>query len=141
MQPSVLRIGPHLTTIVDHSPASAFCIMPSTAAYTIYAFGIPTLFLGLFSLYDPAPSLERLNLPPGAAPSIQASSLGAVAVGVFYCLAAYQENRAFFKWSLLTRTLTTVWALRMGGGWTGLGVFEGLGAVGTAAALRFGWRE
>jgi hypothetical protein len=112
--------------------------MPSPAAYTIYTFGIITLFFGFSGLYDPSSSLSQLGLPAAAAPSVQASSLGAIAVGAFYCLAAHQENRAFFKLSLITRTLTTIWALRMGGGWMALGVVEGLGVVGTGVALGFG---
>ncbi|KAF2243373.1 hypothetical protein BU26DRAFT_509897 [Trematosphaeria pertusa] len=112
--------------------------MPSPAAYTIYFFALPTFLLGLRGLWDPTSSLQTLNLPAAAAPSVQASSLGAIAISIFYCLAAYQENRAFFKWSLLTRSLTTAWALRMGGGWTALGVWEGVGALGTAVALAVG---
>jgi hypothetical protein len=112
--------------------------MPSPTAFTVYAFGVVALFLGISGLHDPSSSLQHLDLPATAAPSVQASSLGAIAVGAFYILAASQENRAFFKLSLVTRTLTTIWALKMGNGWTALGVFEGLGAFGTACTMALG---
>jgi hypothetical protein len=110
-------------------------IMPSIAALTIHIFGAVALFSGIAGLLNPSFHLQQLDLPAAAAPAIQASSLGAIAIGVFYILAAFQENRAFFKLTLLTRTLTAIWAMRLGGEWTVLGRLEGLGAIITACAL------
>jgi hypothetical protein len=109
--------------------------MPSITGSTIHLFGAIALISGICGLLNPSYNLQQLNLPADAAPAIQASSLGAIAIGVFYILAAFQENRAFFKLTLLTRTLTAIWAMRVGGGWTVLGRLEGLGALVTACAL------
>jgi hypothetical protein len=109
--------------------------MPSIAAFTIHLFSTIAFISGIAGLLNPSFNLEQLDLPAAAAPAIQASSLGAVAIGIFYILAAFQENRAFFKLTLLTRTLTAIWAMRVGGRWTVLGMVEGLGALVTAGAL------
>ncbi|KAH7117557.1 hypothetical protein B0J11DRAFT_536242 [Dendryphion nanum] len=109
--------------------------MPSTTAYTIAIFGLSCFLSGIFTLFNASISLSTLDLPPTARPAVQASSLAAIAMGVFYCLAAWQENRAFFKFSLGTRTLTTVVFLRTGGPWWMLGIWEGVGVLSTMAGL------
>lgn len=109
--------------------------MPSYTAYTIYVFALSSFLFGLTTLLNPSRGVEVLDLPAAAAPSVVASSLAAVAMGAFYTLAAYQENRAFFRLSLFTRGLTTSVFWSMGGGWRAPGVWEGMGVVSTAVAL------
>lgn len=109
--------------------------MPSSTAYTIYAFGLTSFLFGAVTLLDPIKGAERLDLDPSAQPVVKASSLAAIAMGIYYILAAYQENHAFFWLTVPMRTLTTTVFLRQGGGWTGPGIWEGLGATATALAL------
>jgi hypothetical protein len=56
-------------------------------------------------------------------------------MGVFYSLAAYQENLAFFRCSVLTRMVTTIVLGSLGGAWKNVAMWEGAGAAATAAAL------
>ncbi|MCJ1359996.1 MAG: hypothetical protein MMC33_009999 [Icmadophila ericetorum] len=121
--------------------------MPSPPAYTIYTFGLSALLSGTFALLQPSEFLKTftLPLPATAAPPL---GLAAIAMGLYYTLAAYQENRAFFVLSVPMRLLTTAVFWRMGageglawqGGWRGAAVWEGVGALGTGIALLIGGR-
>jgi len=88
--------------------------MPSPAAISLYAFGISTIVFNLPYMFFPNQCARDFLLPPTAAASLKISSLEAVGEAVFYCLAAYQENRAFFKLSVLIRALTASWRLSYG---------------------------
>lgn len=109
--------------------------MPSPSAYTIYAFGLSSFLFGAVTLLDPITGAERLELDTSAKPVVMASSLAAIAMGIYYTLAAYQENCAFFWLTVPMRSLTTTVFLRQGGGWTAPGIWEGLGATATLLAL------
>ncbi|WP_177001249.1 hypothetical protein [Streptomyces sp. cf386] len=73
---------------------------------------------------------------------LTASSMAALNMGVYYVLAALSDWRAFFRWTVPFRLLTcTVFTLAVLGGrapsgFLGVGLWEGLGALATAAALR-----
>ncbi|MFG2550821.1 hypothetical protein [Streptomyces sp. NPDC048581] len=73
---------------------------------------------------------------------LTASSMAALNMGVYYVLAALSDWRAFFRWTVPFRLLTcTVFTLAVLGGRApsgllGVGLWEGLGALVTAAALR-----
>lgn len=73
---------------------------------------------------------------------LTASSMAALNMGVHYVLAALSDWRAFFRWTVPFRLLTcTVFTLAVLGGrapsgFLGVGLWEGLGALATAAALR-----
>jgi hypothetical protein len=54
-------------------------------------------------------------------------------MGLYYNLAAYQENRSFFMMTVSMRLLTTAVFIRQG--WTPAALWEGGGAVLTALAL------
>jgi hypothetical protein len=56
-------------------------------------------------------------------------------MGLYYLLAAYQENRIFFIATVPTRLLTTMVFATLGGPWKLLAVWEGIGAVVTLAAV------
>lgn len=109
--------------------------MPSLPALFTLLFGLTSLTLGTYTLLSPTQTLTHLSLPPSATPSVAASSLAAIAMGAFYLLAGYQENRAFFKLSLATRSLTAVVLWRFGAGWRGVAAWEGVGVLVTGLAL------
>lgn len=98
--------------------------MPSLAAFTIYAFGLTAFGAGVYNL-----TLTH----PIAAAEMKANSLAAIAMGIYYPLAAYQENRAFFIATVPMRSLsaTVFWNQ----GWKDAAIWEGTGAVLTGLAL------
>lgn len=111
--------------------------MPSsTAALTIYLFGASAFAAGLYGLFDPSAMATRLALAPPCLPSLRGNALASLAMGLYYGLAAYQENRAFFVLSVPMRFLTTAVFARQG--WTSAAVWEGAGAALTAVALIIG---
>jgi hypothetical protein len=59
-------------------------------------------------------------------------------MGIYYTLAAVQENRAFFKLTVPMRMLTASVFWAQDGGWRMAGLWEGVGAVATGAALYMG---
>ncbi|MDT9687702.1 hypothetical protein Q5762_04940 [Streptomyces sp. P9(2023)] len=72
-----------------------------------------------------------------------ASSMAALNMGVYYILAALADWKAFFRWTVPFRLLTcAVFTLavvsdRAPAGFLGVGLWEGLGALATLAALRY----
>jgi hypothetical protein len=123
----------------------------SASGWTMTVFGVLAAALGTLGLVSPASQLSLLGLasPDERAAGdftpafMTASSMAALNMGVYYVLAALADWRAFFRWTvpfrLLTCTVFVVAALsgRAPGAFVGVGVWEGLGAVATAAALRF----
>jgi hypothetical protein len=107
--------------------------MPSAAATSILAFGLTSLIAGASTLYDPHPSLQLLNLPLAALPALRANGLAAVAMGIYYPLAAYQNNIAFFKATIPMRVLTA--SIFWNQGWHAASLWEALGSVATTVAL------
>ncbi|KAH7137028.1 hypothetical protein B0J13DRAFT_560411 [Dactylonectria estremocensis] len=109
--------------------------MPSIARITIIAFGLTSFTAGIFTLYNPDQSLQLLDLPLAALPASRANALAAVAMGIYYTLAAYQDNVAFFTCTVPMRLLTATvfWAQ----GWYAASLWEGAGSITTAIAL--GW--
>ncbi|KAL7793061.1 hypothetical protein V8C37DRAFT_379163 [Trichoderma ceciliae] len=77
--------------------------------------------------------LESLNLPPGAMPAVKGNALAAIGMGIYYTLAAYQNNTAFFAATVPMRLLTAT--VFWGQDWKAASIWEGGGAVLTAAAL------
>ncbi len=117
--------------------------------WTIAVFGVLAAALGALGLVSPNAQLSLLGL---AAPQeraagdftpafLTASSMAALNMGVYYVLAALADWRAFFRWTVPFRLLTcTVFIAAAIGGrapdvFVGVGVWEGLGAAATAAAL------
>ncbi|KAF2280508.1 uncharacterized protein EI97DRAFT_124696 [Westerdykella ornata] len=140
------RRGQPAATLAVPKPPSGSRRWPfgiSHSAMSIYLFGCMSFCFGVLTLLRPEQAAARLELPSEAIPAIQACSLAAIAIGVFYTLAAYQENRAFFRCSLLTRSLTT-WVLwnaskEWGSAWKEVALWEGTAAAVTAVALVWDW--
>ncbi|KAG5926143.1 hypothetical protein E4U42_003581 [Claviceps africana] len=101
---------------------------PSPAALTIYGFGLTCLLAGAVNL---ARSLHRTSTTCQVADV--GNSLAAIAMGIYYPLAAYQESRLFFVATVPMRGLTT--AVFWGLGQHKLALWEGCGALATALAL------
>lgn len=79
--------------------------MPSFSALTIYLFGATAFGAGVHTLLFSCP----------ATPEMKANSLAAIAMGIYYPLAAYQENRAFLVATVPMRTLSAMVAVGLGG--------------------------
>lgn len=109
--------------------------MPSLPAYTIYAFGITSFVAGLQTLFTPHASLESFSLPTAALPAMTGNGLAATAMGIYYTLAAAQENKTFFLLTVPMRLLTTVMFANFAGPWKLAAVWEGGGALLTLLAI------
>ncbi|KAF7346469.1 putative mfs multidrug protein [Mycena sanguinolenta] len=109
--------------------------MPSLAASTIYLFGVTAFLLGVNGLLDPSSFLKQLSAPMDCMPFSAGTSLAATAMGIYYTLAAYQENRMFFIATVPMRSLTAVVFWSYGPAWRPGAIWEGGGAVLTAVAL------
>ncbi|MEU9983979.1 hypothetical protein [Streptomyces sp. NPDC050856] len=114
-------------------------------------FGVLATALGVVGLVSPEALLVVMGLEPvpdarrvagdHTPVFLTASSMAAVNMGVYYLLAALADWRAFFRWTVPFRLLTcavftgAVLTGRAPAGFLGVGVWEGLGAVATGAAL------
>ena len=109
--------------------------MPDLSTISISLFGISALVAGLQTLLAPSTSQSAFELPPSALPAIKAMSLASIAMGIYYNLAAYQNNRAFYALSVPMRTLTAIIFWGQGGLWKTASVWEGGSAALTGLAL------
>ncbi|MCJ1271157.1 hypothetical protein MMC22_011056 [Lobaria immixta] len=109
--------------------------MPSSPALTIALFGATAFILGIYTLLSPSVFLLRLQLLPAALPALYSNGLAATAMGVYYTLAAYQENKVFFIATVPVRLLSTAVFWAQGGQWRATAVWEGTGASLTGTAL------
>jgi hypothetical protein len=82
--------------------------------------------------------LKRSKSKSGKLIVYKGNALAAIGMGIYYTLAAAQENRTFFKLTVPMRMLTSVVFWGQGGGWRIAGLWEGGGAVLTAVALIVG---
>jgi hypothetical protein len=112
--------------------------MPSAAAVSIYLFGVTSLAAGINNLLSPQSALTMLQLPEEAIYASNGMSLAAIAIGIYYPLAAYQENHAFFLLTVPMRLLTAAVFWSHGGVWRSPSAWEGGGALLTAAGLLWG---
>ncbi|KAI8945013.1 hypothetical protein F4801DRAFT_152483 [Xylaria longipes] len=113
--------------------------MPSSAALTIYLFGVTAFLAGVSSLIDPSSSASQLNFPLACTPVARGNGLAAIAMGLYYTLAAYQENTTFFVATVPMRLLTT--AVFFAQGWSVPAVWEGAGALITGISLLIRWHR
>ncbi|RFU76542.1 hypothetical protein TARUN_5706 [Trichoderma arundinaceum] len=100
---------------------------------TILAFGATSFVSGIASLISPALMIDSLSLPSGAVPAVKGNALAAIAMGIYYTLAAYQNNTAFFAATVPMRLLTAT--VFWGQDWKAASIWEGTGAVLTATTL------
>jgi hypothetical protein len=108
--------------------------MPSLAAITIYIFGLSALNHGVNNLFTPQKALAAKRLPESALPALNSFSVAIIGIGIYYCLAAYQENRAFFVMTLARFISATIFWYQ-GPAWRVISVWEGVSAALTGAAL------
>jgi len=86
-------------------------------------------------LLDLPSFLEQLSVPLDCMPLSAGTSLAATAMGIYYTLAAYQENRMFFVLTVPMRSLTAAVFWSYGSAWRPGAIWEGGGAMLTAVAL------
>jgi|SRR5687768_5519754 hypothetical protein len=108
--------------------------MPSIAALTIYAFGFTAIHHGLDILIRPSQALASKQLTKTAVQPLNAFAVAALGIGIYYVLAAWQENRTFFAATLL-RFVSAAIFWKQGDAWKGIARWEGASAVTTAVAL------
>ena len=82
--------------------------------------------------------MSSLNISPVCLTPMRGNALAAIAMGIYYSLAAWQENWTFFKLTVPMRCLTAFVFWDAGDQWKIAGIWEGLGAALTAAALLIG---
>ncbi|MFI8516292.1 hypothetical protein ACIGEZ_00465 [Streptomyces sp. NPDC085481] len=120
-------------------------------------FGVLAAVLGVVGLVSPDTMIRLMGFSPvpGASRAdgdhtlvfLTASSMAALNMGVYYVLAALADWKPFFRWTVPFRLLTcTVFTLavvtgRAPSGFLGVGLWEGLGALTTGAALRYETRR
>ena len=124
----------------------------SPSGWTMAVFGILAAVMGVVGLVAPDALLSLMGFTrvgdsrraegDHTPAFLTASSMAALNMGVYYVLAALSDWKAFFRWTVPFRLLTcTVFTLAVLGGrapsgFLGVGLWEGLGALVTAAALR-----
>lgn len=124
----------------------------SPSGWTMAVFGVLAAVMGAVGLVAPDALLTVMGFAPEAGSRraegdhtlvfLTASSMAALNMGVYYVLAALSDWKAFFRWTVPFRLLTcTVFTLavisgRAPAGFLGVGLWEGIGAVATGAALR-----
>ena len=112
-------------------------MVSSYAAYTMLAFGVTSFASGLYTLTNPTSFISNFSLPIGSEGSVRGNALAAIAMGIYYTLSVYQENRAFYLATVPMRLFTATVFSFQGGAWTVPAAWEGIGALTTAAALLF----
>ncbi|KAI8716567.1 hypothetical protein NCS52_00950800 [Fusarium sp. LHS14.1] len=107
--------------------------MVSSVQIAITAFGVSAFVSGVSTLINPSYTLDFLDLPLAALPSVRGNALAAIGMGIYYSLAAYQNNTAFFAASVPMRLLSAsiFWAQ----GWQVASIWEGIGSIATGLAL------
>ncbi|RSL61018.1 hypothetical protein CEP54_006480 [Fusarium duplospermum] len=107
--------------------------MLSPVQITITAFGVSAFVSGVSTLVNPNYTLEFLNLPLAALPSVRGNALAAIGMGIYYSLAAFQNNTAFFAASVPMRLLSaTIFWFQ---GWEAASIWEGTASIATGMAL------
>lgn len=118
--------------------------MASLSAITIYVFGLSSFLIGTMNLLSPPSALAIFDLPIQALPATNGNALAAIAMGIYYILAAYQENKTFFIITVPMRLLTTAVFWSHEGAWKMAAAWEGGGSLLTFLALLWegwGWKR
>jgi hypothetical protein len=127
------------------------------SGWTMFVFGVLALLLGLIGLIRPEILLSLLGFDviDRAARAagdytvvfMTASSMASFNMGVYYVLAALNDFKKFYTWTVPFRILTfTIFTTMVVTGlaparFFGVGLWEGLGAVATGSALYLEQRE
>lgn len=125
----------------------------SASGWTMFVFGLLAFLLGLLGLVSPETVLsllgfEVLDRAARAAGDytivfMTASSMASFNIGVYYVLAALNDLRKFYLWTVPFRAVTfTVFTLVVVTGiaparFLGVGIWELVGAIATGLALYF----
>ena len=123
------------------------------SGWTIFIFGVLAWLLGLLGLIRPElilsvmgfDVLERTGRVTGdyTLVFVTASSMASFNMGVYYILAALNNVKAFYGWTVPFRAVTfTVFTLTVVTGlapmaWLGVAVWELIGGIATGLALYF----
>ena len=123
------------------------------SGWTIFIFGVLAWLLGLLGLLRPElilsvmgfDVLERAGRVTGdyTLVFVTASSMASFNMGVYYILAALNNVKAFYGWTVPFRAVTfTVFTLTVVTGlapraWLGVAVWELIGGIATGLALYF----
>ena len=121
--------------------------MISAAAVASHVFALTCWVVGVHNLARPQAALAGFGLPAVALPTVKGTSLAAIAMGIYYHLAGFQENRSFFVATVPMRLLTaSVFCLAPGAQseetrsvFRVAGFWEGGFAIVTATALAYDW--
>lgn len=122
------------------------------SGWTIFIFGVLALVLGLYGLIRPENLLALLGFEIVERSArgegdftitfMIASSMASFNMGVYYILAALNNIKAFYRWTVPFRILTTtVFTLAVilemaPTRFLGVAIWEGVGAAATGLALR-----
>lgn len=123
------------------------------SGWTMFIFGVLALLLGLLGLIRPEILLSILGFAPldRAARAagdytivfMTASAMASFNMGIYYILAAANDYKKFYAWTVPFRALTfTVFSILVltniaPARFFGIGLWEGLGALATGLALYF----
>lgn len=119
------------------------------SGWTMFIFGILAFLLGLLGLIRPEMILSILgfevlrNRPAGdhTTTFLTASSMASFNIGIYYVLAAFNDLKIFYRWTVPFRTLTflvftTIVILGIAPlRFIGVGIWELTGAAATGTAL------
>lgn len=108
--------------------------MPSLAALTIYLFGASAFHHGVSNLLSPKRALASKRLDEASLPALNGFSVAIIGIGIYYMLAAWQENRTFFAMTLL-RFVSAAIFWRQGPAWRTIATWEAFSAVLTGFTL------
>jgi hypothetical protein len=127
------------------------------SGWTMFIFGVMALLFGLIGLVRPEIiisilGLENIDRARRAAgdftiPFLVAASMASINMGAYYILAALNDLKAFYLWTVPFRAVTfTVFTTAALTGvapmtWIGLGAWELCGAIATGLALYFDKRR
>jgi len=122
----------------------------SASGWTMFVFGLLAFLFGLVGLISPETLLyllgfEVIDRVPGdyTIVFVIASSMASFNIGVYYVLAALNDLRKFYVWTVPFRAVTfTVFTLVVVMGiaparFLGVGIWELTGAIATGLALYF----
>jgi hypothetical protein len=123
------------------------------AGWTMFIFGVLAFLLGLIGLIRPEILLsmlgfETISRAQRAAGDytivfMTASSIASFNMGIYYVLAALNDVKIFYRWTVYFRVVTfsVFTTIVIGGiapgGFLGVGIWELLGALSTGIALFF----
>lgn len=110
--------------------------MPSITAVTIFIFGLSAFSHGVSNLISPRTALAAKQLQDSALPALNGFSVAIIGIGIYYMLAAYQENRGFFTLTLARFISARIFWLQ-GPAWRVIATWEAFSAALTAVALAY----